>query len=70
MDRLARELAAETGETLTEAVGIALRERLEREHVRHAAGMRARLERLEIDVADLKLPTAGRSSVTTTGLPL
>ena len=31
-DQLARELAAETGETLTEAVVIALRERLDREH--------------------------------------
>ena len=30
IDRLARELAAETGETLTEAVKTALRERLER----------------------------------------
>ncbi|MEV6336430.1 type II toxin-antitoxin system VapB family antitoxin [Nocardia vinacea] len=30
-DRLARELAAQTGETLTEAVVIALRERLARE---------------------------------------
>jgi antitoxin VapB len=29
-DRLARELAAETGETITTAVAVALRERLER----------------------------------------
>ena len=35
-DRLARELAAETGETLTEAVETALKERLDREHARHA----------------------------------
>jgi hypothetical protein len=42
-DRLARELAAETGETLTVAVVIALRERLDREHSRHGAGMQARL---------------------------
>ncbi len=42
-DRLARELTAETGETLTEAVEIALRERLDREHARHAASMRTRL---------------------------
>src|ERR1019366_6359303 len=39
-DRLARELAAETGETLTEAVETALRERLDPEHARHAASMR------------------------------
>src|SRR5712692_9895214 len=45
-DRLARELTAETGETLTEAVEIALRERLDREHARHAASMRTRLARL------------------------
>jgi antitoxin VapB len=33
-DRLARELAATTGETLTEAVTVALQERLERERAR------------------------------------
>jgi antitoxin VapB len=33
-DRLAREVAALTGETLTEAVRNALKERLQREHVR------------------------------------
>ena len=44
-DRLARELAAETGETLTEAVETALRERLEREHAKNAASMRTRLAR-------------------------
>jgi antitoxin VapB len=54
-DRLARELAAETGETLTEAVETALRERLEREHSRHAASMRARLARLAADVATLSV---------------
>ncbi len=52
-DQLARELAAETGETLTEAVVIALRERLDREHARHAASMRTRLARLAADVAAL-----------------
>jgi len=52
-DQLARELAAETGETLTEAVVIALRERLNREHARHAASMRTRLTRLAADVAAL-----------------
>ena len=52
-DQLARELAAETGETLTEAVVIALRERLDREHARHVASMRTRLARLAADVATL-----------------
>ena len=52
-DHLARELAAETGETLTEAVVIALRERLDREHARHTASMRTRLTRLAADVAAL-----------------
>ena len=52
-DQLARELAAETGETLTEAVVIALRERLDREHARSAASMRTRLARLAADVAAL-----------------
>lgn len=52
-DQLARELAAETGETLTEAVVIALRERLDRQHARHGASMRTRLARLAADVAAL-----------------
>jgi antitoxin VapB len=52
-DQLARQLAAETGETLTEAVVIALRERLDREHARHAVSMRALLARLAADVAAL-----------------
>ncbi|MGI8446476.1 MAG: type II toxin-antitoxin system VapB family antitoxin [Streptosporangiaceae bacterium] len=52
---LARELAAETGETLTEAVETALRERLEREHARHAASMTTRLKRLAVDVAALRV---------------
>ena len=54
-DRLARELAAATGETLTEAVEIALRERLNREHDRHAASMSTRLRRLAADVAALRV---------------
>ena len=54
-DRLARELTAETGETLTEAVETALRERLDREHARHAASMRTRLARLAADVATLRV---------------
>ena len=52
-DQLARELAAETGETLTEAVVTALRERLDREQARHGASMRLRLARLAADVAAL-----------------
>jgi antitoxin VapB len=52
-DKLARELAAETGETLTEAIVIALGERLDREHARHGASMRLRLARLTADVAAL-----------------
>jgi hypothetical protein len=60
-DQLARELAAETGETLTDAVVIALRERLDREHARRGASMRMRLAAAS--------PTAGcrrTSSATTT----
>ncbi|MGO9293406.1 MAG: type II toxin-antitoxin system VapB family antitoxin [Streptosporangiaceae bacterium] len=54
-DRLARELAAETGETLTEAVETALRERLAREHAKHGATMSVRLKRLAADVAVLRV---------------
>jgi antitoxin VapB len=50
-DRLARELAEETGETLTEAVVVALRERLERQRAVRGSGMRERLARLAADVA-------------------
>jgi antitoxin VapB len=57
-DRLARELAAETGETLTEVVEVALRERLDREHARHAASMRTRLARLAAGVAALRVANA------------
>ena len=42
-DRLAREVARLTGETLTEAIGIALRERLERVRVQRDGGRVARL---------------------------
>jgi antitoxin VapB len=54
-DRLARELTAETGETLTEAVVIALRERLDRQRALHAATMRTRLARLAADAAALRV---------------
>jgi antitoxin VapB len=59
-DRLARELAAETGETLTEAVVIALSERLDRQRAMHGASMRTRLQRLAADVAALPI-TDGRT---------
>jgi antitoxin VapB len=49
-DRLARELAEVTGETLTEAVLVALRQRLERE--RRRPGIGARLTRLAAEVAE------------------
>lgn len=52
-DRLARQLASETGETLTEAVVTALKERLDREHARRSATIRRRLARLAADVATL-----------------
>jgi hypothetical protein len=52
VDLLARELVAETVETLT---GTALRERLDREHARHAASMSTRLNRLAADVAGLRV---------------
>jgi antitoxin VapB len=43
-DDLARNLAAKTGETITEAVKVALRERLERERRQHATvGLSKRL---------------------------
>ena len=54
-DRLARELAATTGETLTEAVVTALRERLEREQARRQVGIDQRLRRLATEVAELEV---------------
>lgn len=52
-DRLARELAAVTGESLTEAVVLALRERLGRQQRLAGPGMRARLARLADELAEL-----------------
>jgi len=52
-DRLARELAHATGETMTEAIVVALRERLERERDRLAPGVASRLRRLADEVAAL-----------------
>ena len=40
---------------MTEAVETALRERLDREHARHAASMSTRLQRLAADVAVLRV---------------
>lgn len=55
-DRLARELSALTGETLTEAVINALKERLERRRQsRSAARLRDELMRLGKRCADLPL---------------
>ncbi|MPZ65841.1 MAG: antitoxin [Pseudonocardiaceae bacterium] len=59
-DRLARELATETGESLTEAVVVALQERLAREHDRRTPRMGERLRKLQADVA--KLPVQDRRS--------
>ena len=44
-DRLARELASQTGESLTEAVTIALRERLDRQHRKGSVDQRLRKTR-------------------------
>ena len=45
-DRLARELAGLTGETMTQAIRTALEERLARERRARAAGDRERFERI------------------------
>ena len=50
-DRPARELAAETGESLTQAVVRALEERLQREHARRGPKLAVRLRRLQADTA-------------------
>lgn len=52
-DRLARALAAETGESLTTAVVTALRERLDRERGR-GTSVEARLSRLQVEVAAMR----------------
>jgi len=46
-DRLARALAAATGESLTEAVRVALRERLKRETQRGRRGVAAEVRRIQ-----------------------
>jgi antitoxin VapB len=60
-DRLARELAAATGESMTEATVIALRERLERHRAHQGPTKAQRLERLvsefrTLPVLDLRSP--------------
>lgn len=50
-DRLARELTALTGESITDAVIAALSERLER--TRATASVASRLERLSREIADI-----------------
>ena len=52
-DRLARELADATGESLTEAVVNALQERLERARRQRSAGVAQRLRRLVAEVRDI-----------------
>jgi len=52
-DRLARQLAKATGESLTDAVVIALQERLERARRRPATGIAPRLRRLVGEVREL-----------------
>jgi len=56
-DRLAREVANRTGESLTTAVIVALRERLERLRKRTSTGGRLRDELREIGERCASLPT-------------
>jgi len=62
-DQLARELAATTGESLTDAIVNALRERLERERRHRRPGVGSRLHRLSeetraLPVLDARTPDA------------
>jgi antitoxin VapB len=54
-DHLARRLAELTGESLTEAVLTALRERLRREETLRRVGVGGRLRRLAAEVAELPI---------------
>jgi antitoxin VapB len=54
-DRLARELAAATSESLTEAITIALRERLARVREQQQGDIPARLRRLAIEYSSLPI---------------
>jgi antitoxin VapB len=55
-DRLAREVAGRTGESLTTAIVVALRERLARLRKRVSAGRRLRDDLLEIGERCSRLP--------------
>ena len=59
-DRLARALAAATGESLTEAIRAALSERLERETHRSRRGIGVEIRRIQERVA--RLPVLDRRS--------
>jgi antitoxin VapB len=61
-DRLAREVADRTGESLTTAVIVALRERLARLRKRVPAGRRLRDELREIGERCARLPTLDERS--------
>ncbi|MEJ3652553.1 type II toxin-antitoxin system VapB family antitoxin [Actinomycetes bacterium KLBMP 9759] len=52
-DRLARELAAETGESSTDAVVTALRERLGRQRDLRGPSIRERIHKLQVEIAAL-----------------
>ena len=52
-DRLAREVSARTGESLTDAVVRALRERLDRLQADSGPGLADRIRRIQREVADL-----------------
>jgi antitoxin VapB len=52
-ERLARELAKSTGESLTAAITVALKERLERQKANPKAGLAAWLEELSRETAPL-----------------
>ena len=54
-DRLARELAAATGETLTDAVTMALRERLDRIRSRTRIDIAERLDRLSLEYSAMRV---------------
>jgi antitoxin VapB len=60
-DQLARELAAATHESLTEAVTVALRERLERVRGQQRADLVYRLKRLALEYTSLPV-VDGRSA--------
>lgn len=54
-DRLARHVAAATGESLTDAVVISLRERLERLRAAQEPSLVERVRRLQAEAAELEI---------------